>query len=92
MNELLQNALEHGFENCTSGKMTVALQVRPDSYSLEITDDGIGLPPGFEIGQTNSLGLKIIQTMAEADLHGTFKLLPLEKGTLARVEVPIRRE
>ncbi len=92
LNELLQNALEHGFENCTSGKMTVALKVNPDSYSLEITDDGIGLPPGFEIGQTNSLGLKIIQTMAEADLHGTFELLPLEKGTLARVEVPIRRE
>ncbi len=92
LNELLQNALEHGFENRTSGKLAVSLKVKPYCYCLEITDDGIGLPPDFEIGQTNSLGLKIIQTMAESDLHGTFELLPLEKGTLARVEVPIRRE
>ena len=92
LNELLQNALEHGFENRTKGKLTVSLKAKPESYCLEITDDGVGLPPGFEIRKTNSLGLKIIQTMAESDLHGTFELLPLERGTLARVEVPIRRE
>ncbi|MGL5207319.1 MAG: sensor histidine kinase [Acidaminococcaceae bacterium] len=92
LNELLQNALEHGFENCSSGKITITLKVEGDLYLLEIADDGVGLPAGFSIGQTNSLGLKIIQTMAEVDLHGTFELLPLEKGTLARVEVPIRKE
>lgn len=91
LNEMLQNALEHGFKNRTTGKLTVALKVLPSYYCLEITDDGVGLPPDFVIGQTRSLGLKIIQTMAESDLHGKFELLPLEKGTCARVKVPIKK-
>ena len=89
LNELLQNAIEHGFANRTQGKLNVSFKVHEDGYCLEIKDDGVGLPPDFKLGQTNSLGLKIIQTMVETDLGGKFELLPREQGTCARVVVPM---
>jgi len=58
---------------------------------LEIEDDGVGLSPDFDLKNTDSLGLKIVQTMVETDLGGKFELLPLKKGTCARVTVPIKR-
>lgn len=90
LNELLQNAIEHGFANCKKGKLDVSFKVHEDGYVLEITDDGVGLPPNFKLGQTKSLGLKIIQTMVETDLGGKFEILPREQGTCARVTVPMK--
>lgn len=68
----------------------MSFKVHTDGYVLEITDNGIGLPPNFKLGQTNSLGLKIIQTMVETDLGGRFEILPREQGTCARVTVPMK--
>ena len=91
LNELLQNAIEHGFENKKTGKLCVSFKVCANIGILEITDDGCGLPQDFNITQTNSLGLKIVQTMAETDLGGKFQLLPLDRGSCARVTVPLLR-
>ena len=92
LNELLQNALEHGFEGRKKGKLLVRFKKMTKYYSLEITDDGVGLPPNFVLGQAKSLGLKIIQTMVESDLGGSFELVALEQGTCARITVPIKME
>lgn len=91
LNELLQNAIEHGFENKKRGKLCVSFKVCDNIGVLEITDDGNGLPTGFDMRKTDSLGLKIVQTMVEADLGGRFELLPLEQGTCSRVRVPLKR-
>ena len=88
LNELVQNALEHGFKNRNHGKLRVILKVLPDKYYLEVTDDGEGLPPDFRLEDTDSLGLKIMQTMTDSDLHGTFEMKALEKGTAVKVAVP----
>ena len=90
LNELLQNAIEHGFSDRKTGKLSVSFKAHPDGYVLEITDDGMGLPPNFKLGQTKSLGLKIIQTMVETDLGGRFEILPRVQGTCARVTVPMK--
>ena len=91
LNELVQNAIEHGFEKKKEGNLKVRFKALQDSYSLEIEDDGVGVPKGFDIGKSNRLGLKIIQTMVESDLGGKFELIPLEKGTLAKVVVPMKQ-
>lgn len=88
VNELLQNALEHGFENAKEGKLDVSFKEFANEYVLEIKDNGQGLPKDFDLRKTKSLGLKIINTMVVADLKGTFELISLEKGTLAKVKIP----
>lgn len=90
LNELLQNTIEHAFEGRTSGMMEVRFLEKSTCYTLSIADDGVGLPEGFSLtAMRESLGLKIIKTMAEADLQGSFTLENrAEGGTLALVTIP----
>lgn len=90
LNELLQNTIEHAFEGRTSGMMEVRFLEQSTCYTLSIADDGVGLPEGFSLtAMRESLGLKIIKTMAEADLQGSFTLENrAEGGTMAVVTIP----
>ena len=119
LNELLQNTLEHGFENRKKGTLTATIsrldaddgapvklpgktagrqqhagsskKDKADHLVLLVKDDGIGLPPGFDMQKTKSLGLKIVQTVVQSDLKGTFTLEPRTdgNGTVARVIIHI---
>lgn len=89
LNELLQNAIEHAFAGKANGKLTVRFNDSGSYYELLIADNGVGLPPDFSWQQSSSLGLKIIKTMAEADLKGSFALVPLaDGGVQASVIIP----
>lgn len=73
INELLQNAVEHGYGGLGAGAITVRLLQTEDSMAVEIEDDGRGLPPGFE-AQRGGLGLQIVRTLVNEDLKGQFQL------------------
>ena len=90
LNELLQNTIEHAYEGRMSGSLKVRFAEESKRYVLSIADDGVGLPEGFSLNSNRqSLGLKIIKTMAEADLQGSFSLTNREDGgTLALVTIP----
>lgn len=92
LNELLQNSLDHAFSGRSSGRLDVEFYKIPGSYCLKICDDGKGLPKGFVLGEQTSLGLKIIKTMVEADLRGTFTIESLKQGTCAIVTIPLELE
>ena len=87
VNELIQNAVEHGYEHKTHGTIVVRLLQTDDSMSVEIEDDGEGLPEGFDPAQ-GGLGLQIIQTLARDDLKGEFVL---EDGDGVRAVVSFPR-
>src|SRR5690606_29857356 len=65
LNELLQNAIEHGFEHKDSGTIRVNLEDGGDEVIINVTDDGEGLPEGFQMDRTDSLGLQIIKILVE---------------------------
>jgi two-component sensor histidine kinase len=88
INELLQNALEHGYERQEGGSVTVNLQDDGEQITLSVDDDGVGLPEEFDLSQTASLGLQIVKTLAEGDLKGTFELYSRDKGVSAVVKFP----
>lgn len=88
VNELVQNAIEHGFVGRRSGMIGLKLSAASEtSYRLEIYDNGIGLPPDFDRTKTKSLGIQIVRTLVETDLGGTFELLS-EGGTHAVITIP----
>lgn len=74
INELVQNAVEHGYEERTRGEITVTLSDDGDRVTVVVEDDGEGLPDGFNVTSDGSLGLRIVQTLVEADLKGQFLL------------------
>ena len=102
LNELISNAILHGFEGLDMGKITVRAWLDPTSGSrdsrpspsptqapmlrLEVADDGVGLPEGFDHVKNSNLGLSIVRTLVENDLRGEFSIEPREeRGTLAKV-------
>ena len=58
--EILTNSIKHAFPEQKRGKVTLALTQADQRLTLEIGDDGIGLPDAVELGQGNSLGMQLI--------------------------------
>jgi len=93
LNELICNAILHGLEDRKHGRVLITARelASGEAVEIEVRDDGAGLPRGFSLESTNSLGLSIIQRLVNEQLNGQFEILPAEGGgTLARVTVPIR--
>lgn len=87
INELVQNALEHGYEPRRKGQIDVVLEDIGDRVRIRISDDGRGLPEDFNHRGRESLGLEIVRRLVEDDLGGTFELRD-EGGVLATVLFP----
>lgn len=90
--ELCQNAVEHGLADRT-GQVRVVPTASEGRLRVEISDDGRGLPEGFEQIRSRSLGLSIVATLV-AELEGYFELGPNPAGfgTRAVVQVPLDRQ
>ena len=65
INEAVTNALKHAFPPTRRGTLTVSLvSLAPQQYQLTITDDGVGLPLGFDLKRSRSLGMVIIKGLS----------------------------
>ncbi len=86
LNELTQNAVEHGFgEGSDEGEIAIALAEDAHQVSLRVTNDGTPLPPNFDIKRTDSLGLQIVESLVRGDLQGKFTLANEGECTVAMV-------
>jgi two-component sensor histidine kinase len=101
--ELLQNAVEHAWNpetaagrGCTAGEGHVYLALSSTEHALEVEvrDDGLGLPQGFDIERTTSLGLSIVRDLVVSQLEGTISMesVPAAEGggTRVSISVPVR--
>ncbi len=89
INELVQNALEHGFVGRTEGQVEIDIAADEQALTLRIHDDGNGLPPGFDPAVDGNLGLELIRTLVQDDLRGQFEMKS-NGGTTAIVRIPQR--
>ncbi len=81
LNELLQNAVEHGYPPGTAGgRVTVELESFGSSLIVRVHDDGVGLPEGFDVEESPALGLTIARTLAAGELGGRISLRNAEAG------------
>lgn len=66
VNELITNALKHAFPT-GNGEIDVELTTDGDANVIKLTigDDGIGVPDDVEWGKTGTLGLQLVQLLAE---------------------------
>lgn len=65
LNELISNALKYAFKNRDTGAIWVILKKNNQELLLHVKDDGVGLPPTFNLENTNSFGYEVIQAMAQ---------------------------
>ncbi|WP_232475969.1 sensor histidine kinase [Flavisphingomonas formosensis] len=87
--EAVANALEHGLSDRANGRIDIRLARRPAQGDVElcVEDDGRGLPEGFDLASSNSLGLRIASTFAR-QLGGSFEIGRAEQRTVARILLP----
>jgi len=73
LNEAVTNAIKYAFPD-SSGLITVTLRPTGGHYlALTIKDNGVGLPEGMDINQTDSLGMSLMQGLSR-QLEGSFLL------------------
>lgn len=74
LNELVQNAVEHGFANRDEGRIRVHIEETSGQISVTVTNDGKPLAEGFDPTQGDRLGLRIVTDLVTAGLGGTFEM------------------
>ncbi len=88
INELLQNALEHGFDQRESGgTISLTFEDEGDRITLKVHDDGRGLPENFDLERVDSLGLRIVRMLVTDDLKGQIEMVS-DNGVSAIVRFP----
>lgn len=74
INEIVSNSLKHAFKDGRKGEISIRLnQTEVDTFRLEIGDNGIGMPEGFTLESSDSLGIQLIQALTD-QLEGTMKV------------------
>ena len=75
VNELVSNALEHAFPDGRSGELRVSLQplAEAQGWRLRVADNGVGMPPDFDLKQTTSLGLRLVTDLTR-QLEGKLEI------------------
>jgi len=85
VNELISNALKHGFPDGRSGEMGLELhRVLGDGYVLRVRDDGVGFPEGLDFRRTETLGMQIVVTLV-SQIEGRLDL-QRQSGTIFTLE------
>jgi PAS domain S-box-containing protein len=73
VNELISNSLKHAFPDDKKGEITVKFHKKDDEFQFMIADTGVGLPEGLDITKTNSLGMRLVNTLVD-QVNGEIEL------------------
>lgn len=87
INEIISNSLKYAFPNNRDGIIFVNLKVIKNKVSIEVGDNGIGIPETVDVKNTQTLGLQLVDTLVE-QINGTIKLTR-NKGTIFSIEFNI---
>ena len=88
LNEAITNAIKYAFPGNQSGTITVTVrEIENDHILLLISDNGAGLPVGFDMSASRTLGINLMQGLAR-QLNGTFTMKG-QQGTVVAVSFPL---
>jgi two-component sensor histidine kinase len=65
VNELVSNSMKHAFPNNKQGKIDIKFNLDNGDYTMIISDNGVGFPQDYNIQNSDSLGLKIVNSLTE---------------------------
>lgn len=65
LNELISNSLKHAFPEDKKGQINVEFHTKEEKFELSVSDDGIGIPQGFDYKKSDSLGLMLVHSLSD---------------------------
>ncbi len=85
LNELLSNALKYAFPDPMRGEIRIQLRRDPEGHIVfSVTDNGVGVPAGFDFRQCETLGIQNIISIVEHQLRGEIEF-DVEGGVTCHV-------
>jgi PAS domain S-box-containing protein len=87
LTELITNAIKHAYPGDRSGTITISLRKSDTGAIIEVIDNGVGFSDGFDLASSHTLGLTIVQSLAQ-QIQGNFQI---KHGKVTRcvVEFPL---
>ncbi len=76
INELVTNSLKYAFcqtGSNSTGIIKIELNQIEDQFKLVVSDNGVGLPPHIQPGNTETLGLQLVNSLVD-QLEGTLEI------------------
>jgi two-component sensor histidine kinase len=78
LNELISNAIEHGFKQRAGGEIRITGARQDDQIIVRVADDGAGLPDGFSLETAEGLGMQLVRALVGSDLRGKASMFMVE--------------
>ncbi|WP_176556194.1 PAS domain-containing protein [Rubellimicrobium rubrum] len=88
VSELVTNAVKYAFQTCDKGRLQVTLQRTNGGVRIEVADDGVGLPEGFDPLRSGGLGMKIVTSLVR-QVRGQLTVDQTGPGTRFMIDLPI---
>ena len=85
INEILSNSLKYAFPEDKGGNIHIRLEQAEDTILLEVSDDGVGVPPEQNLQQSNTLGIQTIFGIAGHQLNAKVDL-KTDQGVTWRIQ------
>jgi two-component sensor histidine kinase len=75
VSEIVANSFKHAFPDGRRGRIRIGMRIAEgDTAELLISDDGIGMPEGFQLAKDGKMGMKTLFTMVNHQLQGSIQL------------------
>ena len=87
VNELVSNSIKHAFPHNELGLVKIKIHADRENYSVNIFDNGVGIPENMNIEKSDSLGLKIVYLLTQ-QLKGRITHINYE-GTVWKISFPV---
>jgi len=86
VNELINNILKHAFPDGYIGKIELNLRRSDENVILEVIDNGVGIPSGFDPDKSDTLGMQLIDTLVR-QLDG---VIEIDRSTGTKFSIEFR--
>jgi PAS domain S-box-containing protein len=73
LNELVSNAMKHAFPPGRTGRIDIRIKEQDHYCHLTVSDDGVGLPVGFDMGRSQSVGMQLLMSLPK-QIDGTLNI------------------
>jgi sensor histidine kinase YesM len=94
---LVENAMRHGIEpRLSGGRIEIAAAPAGDELAITVADDGVGLPPQWQMEKCSGLGLRVtcerLETLYASSGHFSFSVSRRKGGgTKVAIRIPLNQ-
>ena len=87
LTEIINNTIKYGFPNEEYGNFSIKFIKQDKIGVLDLYDDGVGLPDGFDFESSNGLGMTVIKSLT-TQINGECFIVP-DEGAHFRIKFPL---